>query len=236
MADLSKEQAASREKTLLTALLLSAPGPLVTGMAVITSHSTTQLADFIRRTVELVALFISWWVFRQLHRDAEPDAVTQAKMERAAGLSVAGAMVCSGIVMLIVAVSRLSTFEPGGNVYFGLAIAILGLLTNAIFWWRYTILTREQYSSVIASQRDLYRAKAFVDFCVVAALAAIAIAPGHPATQYVDVSGSVIVAIYLLWNGLRMARSHSGGVRSHINRLNKYLRGNFPLSTRKDNY
>ena len=65
---LSKEQSSSREKTLLTALLLSAPGPLFTGYAVLSSHSTTQLADFIRRGVELAALFISWWVFRQLQR------------------------------------------------------------------------------------------------------------------------------------------------------------------------
>jgi len=235
MTELTEAQSTSREKTLLTALLLSAPGPLVTGIAVLSSHSTTQLADFIRRGVELTALFVSWWVFRKIYRDADLDAANQVKLERAAGLSVSGAMVCSGIVMLIVAVSRFSTFEPGGNVYFGLIIAILGLLTNAFFWWRYTVLTREQYSSVIASQRDLYRAKAFVDFCVVTALAAVAIAPGHPAIQYVDVLGSVIVAIYLLWNGLRMAHSHLGGARGLINRMQKYPRTMFWLPIRKDN-
>lgn len=235
MTELTKEQSTSREKTLLTALMLSAPGPLVTGIAVLSSHSTTQLADFIRRFVELTALFISSWVFRKIYRNADLDMADQIKLERAAGLSVAGAMVCSGIVMLIVAVSRFNTFEPGGNVYFGLSIAILGLLTNAFFWWRYTVLTSEQYSSVIASQRDLYRAKAFVDFCVVAALAAVAIAPGHPATQYVDVLGSVIVAIYLLWNGLRMARSHLGDFGRLINRLQKSPRTIFWSPIRKDN-
>lgn len=235
MTDLSKEQVTSRKKTLLIAFLLSAPGPLVTGLAVLSSHSTTQLADFIRRSVELAALFISWWVFRQIHQNPEPDAATQVKLERAAGLSVAGAMVCSGIVMLIVAFSRFSAYEPGGNVYFGLIIAILGLLTNAYFWWRYTILTREQYSSVIASQRDLYRAKAFVDFCVVTALAAVSFAPNHPATQYVDVLGSVIVAIYLLWTGLRMARLHLGGVRRLINHLHKHPSAIFTSPIRKDN-
>jgi len=70
MNGLSKEQSSSREKTLLTALLLSLPAPLVTGIAVISSHSTTQLADFIRRTVELLALIISWWIFRQLQRNS----------------------------------------------------------------------------------------------------------------------------------------------------------------------
>ncbi|MGI6208835.1 MAG: cation transporter [Anaerolineae bacterium] len=211
MADFSKEQIASRERTLLTALLLSLPGPLVTGLAAITSHSTTQLADFTRRTVELVALALSWWVFRRIHGSGAPDERGQVRLERAAGLGVAGAMTCSGTVMLVVALSRLSAFQPGGRVTLGLTIAVLGLITNTWFWWRYRTLTREQYSSVIAAQQGLYRAKAAVDLCVVAALAAVAIAPAHPATRQVDILGSVAVAGYLLWSGLRMVRSHLGG-------------------------
>ena len=130
MSDLSKEQAASREKTLLIALLLSAPGPLVTGLAAISSHSTTQLADFIRRSVELVALFLSWWVFHRLHQNKALNKADQSRLERVAGLSVAGTMVCSGIVMLILAISRLSAYEPGDNVAPGLTIAVLGLIFN----------------------------------------------------------------------------------------------------------
>ncbi len=211
MNSLSKAQSSSREKTLLTALLLSAPGPLVTGIALMTSHSTTQLADFLRRGVELVAIFISWWVFRQLHRSEALGEAQQARLERATGLSTAGAMACSGGVLLGVALSRLSVFEPGGNVIMGLTIAVLGLLTNGWFWRRYAALTREQYSAVIAAQQQLYRAKASVDLCVVAALAAVAIAPAHPITRYVDILGSVMVAIYLLWSGLRTLRTHLAG-------------------------
>ncbi|MCL4250389.1 MAG: cation transporter [Anaerolineae bacterium] len=219
MTDLSQQQAASREKTLLIALLLSLPGPLVTGLAAISSQSTTQVADFIRRTVELVALFLSWWVFRRLQRNLALSEADRVGLERMAGLSVAGTMICSGVVMLIVAMSRLSVFEPGGRVTLGLIIAALGFLTNTWFWRRYTILTREQYSSVIASQQKLYRAKASVDLCVVAALTAVAIAPTHPATRYVDILGSIIVAGYLLWSGLRMAQSHLGDVRHLFHRL-----------------
>lgn len=223
MTDLSQQQAASREKTLLIALLLSLPGPLVTGLAAISSQSTTQVADFIRRTVELVALFLSWWVFRRLQRNLALSEADRVGLERMAGLSAAGTMICSGVVMLIVAMSRLSVFEPGGRVTLGLIIAALGFLTNTWFWRRYTILTREQYSSVIASQQKLYRAKASVDLCVVAALTAVAIAPTHPATRYVDILGSIIVAGYLLWSGLRMAQSHLGDVRRLFHRLRDHL-------------
>lgn len=208
MSQLSQEQAASRERTLLIALLLSLMGPVVTGIAVLSSHSTTQIADFIRRTVELVALFLSWWVFRRLQKDM--SEAEQSHLERLVGLSVAATMVCSGTVMLILALSRLSVFEPGGEVTLGLTIAILGLLTNGGFWWRYTALTREQYSSVIAAQQQLYRAKASVDLCVVIALAFVAIEPLHPVTRYVDILGSITVALYLLWSGMRAAQPHLG--------------------------
>ncbi len=213
MSILSREQAASREKTLLIALLLSTPGPLLTGIAAVTSRSTTQLADFIRRSMELVALFLSWWLFRRLQHRQEIGASDQARLERIAGLSVAAAMGCTGVVMLIVALSRLAVFEPGGNVTMGLIIAVLGLLANSWFWRRYTAMTREQFSSIIAAQMQLYRAKAIVDLCVVAALSAVAVAPYHPATRYIDILGSIAVAAYLLWSGVRTARNQgkSGG-------------------------
>jgi divalent metal cation (Fe/Co/Zn/Cd) transporter len=200
---LSNEQAASREKTLLAAFLLSAWAPLTTGIAVVISRSTTQVADFIRRTAELVALFVSWQVFRYLQRNNKLDAARRARVERIAGTSVGVALGCSGIVMLGLAISRISSFEPGGNVYLGLGIAALGLITNTWFWRRYTRMTREHFNPVIETQIQLYRAKAFVDICVITALSAVAINPLHPATRYIDVLGSVAVAMYLLWSSWR---------------------------------
>lgn len=206
MGSLSKEQSTSRAKTLGTSLLLSAPGPLVTGLALLGSRSTTQLADFLRRGVELVAIFISWWVFRKIHGSGMMTEADQARLERAAGMATAGAMMVSGSVLLVLALSRLSSFSPGGSVTGGLIIAILGVLTNGWFWRRYAAMNREQFSAVIAAQEQLYRAKTSVDLCVVIALGAVAIAPYHPVTRYVDILGSVIVAGYLLWSGVKAGR------------------------------
>ena len=206
MNTFSQEQSASRERTLLVALLLSMWAPLVTGIAVIMSTSTTQLADFIRRSAELVALFVSWYVFRYLARNRALDPSAKAGLEKISRLFVSAALGVSAIVMVVLALSRIGTFEPGGNVYPGLAIATLGLITNTWFWRRYTRLNLEQYSSIIDAQRQLYMAKTFVDLCVIAALGAVAIIPAQPATRYIDILGSLALAVYLLWSSYRTAR------------------------------
>jgi divalent metal cation (Fe/Co/Zn/Cd) transporter len=217
---LSKEQAAKRQKTLLVALLLSMWAPLTTGIAVLLSTSTTQLADFIRRSVELAALFTAWLVFRHIARK-EPEAAEKARLEKITGAITAAAMICSGVVVLVVAVSRVGNFEPGGNVYPGMIIAALGLFTNAWFWKRYSRFNREQFSPIMDTQRTLYRAKAFVDLCVLAALSSVAINPDHLATRYIDLLGSAAVFLYLLWSGVASGRTVLGASPSLSGKLNE---------------
>jgi len=194
------------EKTLFTSLLLSAPGPIVTGISVLLSFSTTQIADFLRRTTELVAIVVAWWVYRKLRRMDEIDDAEQARLERLANLYTGGAMVCSGVMLFVVAVIQIYSYQPGGNVTMGLVIAVLGVLVNTWFWLRYRALNREKYDAVIAVEQKLYRAKSCVDLCVVIALTAVAIAPAHPVTRYIDIIGSVIITCYLLWNGFGTMR------------------------------
>jgi divalent metal cation (Fe/Co/Zn/Cd) transporter len=200
LSALTQEQSARREKTLRLAFLLSSFAPVTTGLAVILSTSTTQIADFIRRTVELLALLISWLVFRRLQKNPAAAQAERRRIEALARRSVAAALGISGLVMLFLTLTRLSNFQPGGNVTLGLVIASLGLITNSWFWRRYAHQNQESYDAVIASQVGLYRAKAAVDLCVILALSAIAIAPFHPFTRVIDLAGSGAVAIYLLWS------------------------------------
>lgn len=212
MKDLDKKQVSKRKKTMLTSLLLSAPGPVVTGIPAITSHSATQIADFLRRSAELVALFISWWVYRKLQQNIVSDDTYRTRMEEIANLAVIGSMICSGIGMLIVGVVRLFVYKANGNVIMGLIIAVLGLLTNTWFWRRYSRMVKESFDPVIEGQQKMYRAKASVDLCVTIALTSVTVIPTHPITQYIDALGCIIVAIYLLYNGWNMIRKKKSDI------------------------
>lgn len=54
----------SGERTLLASVVLSSPGPVVVGIGLFLGKSSTQLADFIRRSAELIAIIVSWAIYR----------------------------------------------------------------------------------------------------------------------------------------------------------------------------
>lgn len=195
----------SGERTLLASVLLSSPGPLVLGAALFFGRSSTQLADFIRRTAELAAIIVSWVVFRTLHRDGDPEPLQKERLEGTANTCVGVAMFLSGLVMLFIAL--FSSNADKGNVIPGLTIALLGVLVNSWFWLRYRKLDRERSDAILAVQSRLYGAKSVVDTCVVVALMFVAIAPMAPITRFVDLGGSLVVAVYLMGNGFITIRT-----------------------------
>jgi len=200
------------ERTLLASVLLSSPGPIVVGLALLSGRSATQLADFIRRTAELAAIIVSWLVFRLLHKPGNPYGAKKAGLQRLANQWVGAAMVLSGLGML--AIALLSPGNQQGNVIPGLIIAVLGVTTNSWFWLRYSKLNRVQPDPVLAVQSKLYRAKSLVDACVTTALTVVAVAPNTLAARYVDLVGSIIVATYLVLNGSGVLRG-SGSTTRH---------------------
>ena len=200
------------EKTLLASVLLSSPGPIVVGAGLFLGRSSTQLADFIRRTAELAAILVSWVVFRLIHKGVEPDAARKFRLERTANLCVGAAMCLSGAAMALIAL--FSGAAEKGNVIPGLVIAVLGVTTNTWVWLRYRMLNREKPDAILAAQARLYRAKSLVDACVTAALAVVTIMPGTPAARIMDLGGSIIVAVYLIASGIISIRAVNGETKA----------------------
>lgn len=192
------------ERTLLASVILSSPGPLVVGIGLFLGKSSTQLADFIRRTAELLAILVSYIIYRITHKDESFDPTRKLHLEKLVNRCVGIAMCVSGLAMLLVAL----LFPSGekGNVIPGLIIAILGVTTNTWFFFRYRKLDRENPNAILAAQSGLYRAKSLVDACVTISLIVVAIAPDSLAAFYFDIVGSVIVSGYLVVTGIGILR------------------------------
>lgn len=197
---MSNSDRRSGQRTLLASVILSAPGPLVVGIGLFYGRSSTQLSDFVRRSAELLAIVVSWVIYGVTTSDTGVDLRRRKRLERVADVSVGAAMFIGGVVMLLISV--MSTSREKGNVIPGLVIAGLGVVVNTWFWFRYRRLDRRTPNSILAVQSRLYRAKALVDCAVSAALTTVVIAPGSEAAYFMDKAGSIVVAGYLIVNGV----------------------------------
>lgn len=194
----------SGRRTLLMSVLMSAPGPLVVGLGLLSGRSATQIADFFRRSSELLAIIMAYIVYRITTRDGACDQARKAKLERYSNLFV-GAMMClGGSIMLVLTFFSENTDK--GNVIPGLTIALLGVIANTIFWRKYTKLNKAEPNAILAVQARLYRAKSLVDGCVTAALLSVTLFPQSSVSYYLDLIGSIIVATYLIFCGIQTIR------------------------------
>ena len=188
-------------RTLLVSVLMSAYGPVILGLGLRVGHSSTQIADFTRRTAELLALIVAFVVYAVTNgrKNMQPDQ--KQTWEKRGNLFTGLIMCVSGLSMLVL--SLLSANENKGNVVPALVIAFLGVVANSIFWRRYTVLYHRQGNAILGVQARLYGAKSAVDICVTVALAAVLAFPGTGVSLWLDRIGSLLVALYMIRCGIK---------------------------------
>ena len=188
-------------RTLLLSVLFSAFGPIVLGLGLMVGHSSTQIADFTRRTAELLALIVALVIYAVTNRRQDMAEERKKDLERKGNLFTGTIMCISGLSMLVLAV--LSTNGDKGNVIPAMLIAFMGVVANAIFWRRYTTLARRQGNSILGVQARLYGAKTAVDVCVTSALAAVLAFPGTGVSYWLDKAGTALVSLYMIRCGIK---------------------------------
>lgn len=189
----------SGKSTLLWSVIMSSPGPLVVGIGLLVGKSSTQIADFIRRSIELLAIILSFIIYCITNKEDVTDEVKKQKLEKISNIFVGSSMILSGIIMLVLAITSQSSEK--GNVIPGLAIAVLGVVANSIFWIRYKILGDKTDNNILKTQSKLYRAKTFVDVSVTVALTVVLISSNPTVSYYFDLVGTIAVSIYLACSG-----------------------------------
>ena len=191
----------SGAKTLLWSVIMSSPGPLVVGLGLLAGSSSTQIADFVRRSAELLAIIMSFVVYSLLAKGGTGSGIDKRKLESRSNIFV-GAMMClAGTIMAVLAFAM--NQDDKGNVVPGLAIAVLGVIANSIFWRKYTRLNVANPNAILAVQARLYRAKTLVDISVTIALLSVLIAPQSIVSHWLDFVGSLVVSVYLVWCGIK---------------------------------
>lgn len=203
--------AQQKERTLLIACLLSAWAPLACGIAVILGPSSILIADFLRRSSELVVLIASWQVFRRAARNGDASSAHATLSERRTSALVAGVMLLSMVLILLSGTFRFAQGAEMGWILPGLLIACAGGGVNFWLWRRHRGLDKRAPSPLIDAQWRFYRGKTFVDACVIVTLLAGAALRGSYLSGYVDAAGALLIASVLGLSARRVLQ-HSVGV------------------------
>ena len=198
----------SEKRTLFMSVIMSAPGPLIIALGLLVGQSSTQIADFVRRSAELLGIIMAYVVYVITTKDGICDVVKKEKWEKFSNIFVGSMMCIGGILMLSLAFTASATEK--GNVIPSLVIALLGVVANTLFWRKYIKLNKAEPNAIIAVQARLYRAKSLVDSCVSIALLSVAILPDSMISYYFDFGGTVIVAVYLAWCGVKTIMERVG--------------------------
>ncbi len=196
----------SEKRTMLMSVVMSAPGPLILLFALTAGRSSTQIADLVRRSAELLALVLAYVTFCLTEKFEDPAKKMQ--YERRTNLFTGLMMCLGGGIMLVLAL--VSGQEAEGSVIPSMAIALMGVIANSLFWRKYRALNKADPNAIVAVQARLYRAKALVDACVVIALLGVWLLPGSKISCYLDMVGSGIVALYLISCGIQTIRENKG--------------------------
>jgi ferrous-iron efflux pump FieF len=202
-----------KERTLRAAWVISLWAPIGSGVAFVLGRSTILLADFLRRTSELLALFFAWVVFRKVARGSTATYnYGYGKLEDLSGLLVACIMGFSCLVIFGDSVNTILNPKPRGSMLVGLLVAIGGCIVNGWFWRRNLSLASQESSPLIEAQWRLYRAKALIDLCVVMTLVLSTIFQQSLWSTHIDPMGSFLIAGFLLYSAFQLARSSLRGL------------------------
>ena len=197
----------TKKNTLLWSVIISTPGPLAVGIGLITGRSSTQMADFIRRSAELLALFVAFFVYKATNKTGDYDRHKKHKLEKESNI-FSGSMMClGGLIMLILAILNDGAERGQGFELFpGICVSTFGAITNIIFWIKYKNLSKSEPNAIFNTQVRLYSSKTMVDSGVALTLLLLLAFPGAFFTHIIDFVGSILVACYVVFCGVNTIR------------------------------
>jgi len=170
-----------------------------TAYAAYLSNSVTLLADLLRCIAEFLAIFLSWLVLRKIvSGGGKRFDYGYGKLEELSSLGVAAAMLVAFSGSLLSGFKRLWDPVLLHNPGFGLGLALLSVMGNSFLWRRNYLYTKTSASSLIDSQRRLFRSKAIISLVVVVSLTVSWRFSELAFARYMDPLGSFVIALFLL--------------------------------------
>jgi divalent metal cation (Fe/Co/Zn/Cd) transporter len=131
------------------------------------------------------------------------------KLETITSVVTGGVMFVSLAIVFIIALYRVAVPAElvHDGVYLGIVLMVMGVSMNSWLWMKNYRFNQREPSPIMDSQWRLFRAKAFADFSVLAALIASMELSAYSWSLYIDPLASFVIAGFLLFSGYRVITS-----------------------------
>lgn len=218
---LTDDLAFQKERTLLAAWLISLWAPIGSGVAFLMGRTSVQLADLLRRSSELLALFLAWLVHRRvsqnrlhaMYLDGQGGIPEGQRLENLNSLFVGIIMIVSVLIITWSTVTHVTAPVEPGVIWPGLLIASGGAVVNGYFWLKFSRLNSKEPSPIFETQWRLYRAKTIMDLTLIVTLTASRIFAGKAWSVYLDPAGSLVVAVFMLGSAVNIIKNSVSKLR-----------------------
>lgn len=194
-------QTDSKESATRTAVIVGATDSVVCLATVLAADSTLLLADFLKTTLELVAVVLAWLALRRLSRGGEQHHdYGLGKLENLSSLAIAVLMGGVFIVIGVEAVKGLIEPAPvsGIGVTLTLVTEVLYGGANAWLWWRSRAAARAEASPLMAAQAKLFLSKLGGNVFIWVSLVLSLSLTQAPWSVYIDPIASLVIATGIL--------------------------------------
>jgi ferrous-iron efflux pump FieF len=186
-----------KESSTRTAVIAGAIDTLVCLAAVLAAQSAVLLADFLKTTLEFVAVLLAWFAMRRLARGGGGTyEYGVGKLENLSSLFVAVLMILVFLVISANAVRGLVSPSHVGGI--GVAISLVAQVVyggiNAWLWRRCRRAAQDEDSPLMAAQAKLFFTKLFGNVFILASLSSSLALADRAWSVYIDPLASLVIA------------------------------------------
>jgi len=201
---------ARKQRTVLISLVIDFVLWIPDIIAAVLSGSIVLFADAVKCANEIIATFFAYLTIRKMAKGgAGAYDYGMGKLETITSVVTGGVMFVSLAIVFIIALYRVAVPAElvHDGVYLGIVLMVMGVSMNSWLWMKNYRFNQREPSPIMDSQWRLFRAKAFADFSVLAALIASMELSAYSWSLYIDPLASFVIAGFLLFSGYRVITS-----------------------------
>lgn len=197
----------NKEAAARQAVIAGSLDTAVTLTAMVAANSAVLVADFLKTSLELVAVLLAWLALRHIARGNKHDFdYGLDKLENLSSLIIG--LLMTLVVLIIFGNAVRNMLHPGHLAGIGVWISLVAQVVFGVINTRLYLSSNRaaklEGSPVMKSQARLFFSRAFGNVFILLSLSASMLLADQPWSVYIDPAASMIIAVAIMMDAMRV--------------------------------